>query len=297
LEYSNPQIPEGINTSREHPLKEFALLLGGLLGMVVVAVFVLTLLAEWLAEYVPFSSEKELAALYPLKAEPMTAVQRQAHENIRVYLQGLANQLQQAEHLPTEMTISVHYVNQNTLNAFATLGGHVVFFRGLLEKIPDENTLAMVMAHEMAHIKHRHPIRNLGRGVVVAAALAVVSASVGDNLAAGVMQDAGLLTVMRFSRSQESEADTEALAALQLHYGHVGGSRRLFQILAKARQAESTPPAFFSTHPLGSDRIVAMKAQAQRQGWKFGPSRPLPAEFAQWLADSGTAAENAENVN
>lgn len=49
----------------------------------------------------------------------------------------------------------------------ATPGGHVIIYRGLLEKIPNENTLVMLLGHEIGHIKLRHPVKALGKGVVI----------------------------------------------------------------------------------------------------------------------------------
>ena len=283
MEYSNPEIPEGINTSREHPLKELLLLVSAAVGIIFLVVAGLTFLAEYLAGYIPFSSEQKLAALYPVESRYESAQQRQAGERITTYLQQLAEQLARAEELPNEMRITLHYIDDDTVNAFATLGGHVVFFRGLLEKIPDENTLAMVMAHEIAHIKFRHPIRSLGRGVIVASALAVVSAAAGDNLSASVLQEAGLLTILHYNRRQESEADEVAIAALQTHYGHVAGATGLFRIFLKEEKEAQQLPAFLSTHPLSEERIRRLQQMASQNRWNTADPRPLPAEFGNWL--------------
>ena len=65
MEYSNPEIPENINTTKEHPLKEFFILSGGIIGCIVVAVLVLSLLAETLAARIPFSgSSTNLVAIF-----------------------------------------------------------------------------------------------------------------------------------------------------------------------------------------------------------------------------------------
>ncbi len=60
MEYSNPEIPEGINITKEHPLKEFFILTTGVLAAITIAVVILSLLAEKLAVYVPFSVEQQL---------------------------------------------------------------------------------------------------------------------------------------------------------------------------------------------------------------------------------------------
>lgn len=60
--YENPEIPEGINVSRQHPLSELAWLLAGTLGLIVLAVVVLGASASWLAGRLPFAYEQQLAA-------------------------------------------------------------------------------------------------------------------------------------------------------------------------------------------------------------------------------------------
>lgn len=271
MQYENPKIPEGINVTTEHPLKEFTQLLIGALVVVVVMATALALLAEHLVRYVPFEMEVEIAAKYPGKLPPRAAVTE--------YLQGLADKLAAAQDLPAEMRITVHYVDDNTVNAMATIGGNVVFFRGLVEKLPNENALAMVMAHEIAHVKHRHPIVALGRGMVVGLALAALTNFSGNNLAGTMLSDAGLLTVLSFNRDQEAEADRTALAALARHYGHVSGADAFFlsvQNLPDNKLNESTP-TFLKTHPATQDRIEKLRALAQQNGWPLDrPTVPIP---------------------
>ena len=45
MDYSNPEIPEGINTSKQHPLKDFFILSIGVLGSIAIFVFLLGLFA------------------------------------------------------------------------------------------------------------------------------------------------------------------------------------------------------------------------------------------------------------
>ena len=271
MHYENPKVPEGINVTAEHPLKEFTQLLAGAVVVVVIAATVLALLAEQLVRYVPFEMEVGIAAKYPGKLPPGGAVTD--------YLQALADKLAVAQELPAAMRITVHYVDDNTVNAMATLGGNVVFFRGLVEKMPNENALAMVMAHEIAHIKHRHPIMALGRGVVVGLALAALTNFSGNTMAGTALSDAGLLTVLSFNRDQEAEADRTALAALARHYGHATGADAFFQSvkdLPGNKVAENTP-TFLKTHPATQDRIEKLRTMAKQNGWAMdSPTVPVP---------------------
>ena len=60
MEYSNPELPEGINTSKENPLKEFFILTLGLLAVVFIVISALILIVDNFADKIPFEMEKEL---------------------------------------------------------------------------------------------------------------------------------------------------------------------------------------------------------------------------------------------
>lgn len=282
MKYSNPEIPEGINYSREHPLKEFVILTGGVLGLFLIIILVLGLLAESLAGYVPFSAEQKIAALQPIDASG-------DESPMRPYLQGLAERLAVAEDLPQDMSIQVHYVDDDTVNAFATLGGNIIVFRGLLDIVPDENTLAMVIAHEVAHIKYRHPLKGLGRVVVIGVVLSMFSGAAGNDVVNDVLGQTGLLTALKYSREQESQADDEALIALQRVYGHVDGATELFRLLQQQETKRLLrQPEFFDSHPLTDKRITTLQQRAEDQGWAMqGKLTELPADFRAWLRAGG----------
>ncbi len=285
LEYKQVQPPEGINTSNEHPLKEFGLLLAAVVLFIVVIVVSLGLAAHLLAPFIPFSAEQKMANMFvsQLKDEHVTPDETA----MTGYLQSLAERVAVAEGLPEGMTITVHYINDETVNAFATLGGHLFFFRGLLQNVPNENALAMVMAHEIAHVKYRHPIKSLGRGVITGTAIAVVSSAAGASIMSDVLGGAGLLTALKFSREQEQQSDETALQALARLYGHVAGADVLFNVLEQLHEHGGQPPEFFSSHPQTANRIESIAAMASQHNWPTtGVITPLPPEFGDWLKQS-----------
>lgn len=272
--YSNPKIPEGINSSNEHPLKEFSVLLIGALLLIVSATVILGFFGGWLAGKIPFSAEVSIADLYEAPKEKETPEQIK----LQSYLQNLADKISKAQNIPEEMKITVHYMTGDTLNAFATLGGHVILYRGLLEKLPSENALVMLLAHEIAHVKHRHPIKSLGRGVAASIAISTISGSV-DSSALG---EAGLLTTLHYTREMEQQSDEEAMHTLHTLYGHISGGAALFKEFQKMREKEDQPemPAFFSSHPLDQDRIDNFERMARINNWKVnGDLTPLPEAF------------------
>ena len=267
---------EGINSSTDHLLKELAWLLGGSLVVVIALVFAVSLAAQWIAPRVPYKYEARLAqTLPPIATAPSTdagrAVQRE--------LQALADRLSARMQLPEGMQVRVGYADSKTINAFATLGGQTVFFRGLLARLDSEDALAMVMAHEIAHLQHRHASAALGRGVAVGLILSMVSAELGRSAAAGVLSQAGLATTLSFNRDQEREADDAALEVVAQEYGHLGGAIDLFRTMAALPGADRAVPQveLLRTHPLTRNRQLAIEQWAKRYGVPLdGARRPLP---------------------
>ena len=274
MHYTNPKIPEGINTSKEHPLKEFIILTAGVLGGIAVILIVLALMADKLACYIPFSVESNIT--YHDISDEIT------DKPINDYLNKLGDRVVAAADLPEGMTIKIHYVDSDIVNAFATLGGNVVMFRGLLKKIPNENALAMVLAHEVAHIKYRHPIRSLGRGVAITLFLSLFSTSGNGNALNGVITQTGTVTVLKFSRDQELEADQEGLRIVKKMYGHVNGAEDLFYVLNK-EDVDMQGYEFFRSHPLTKNRIHQVEQLKNEIHTSNKKKTPLPENYMAWL--------------
>jgi predicted Zn-dependent protease len=272
-DFSNPQVPQDeINVSEEKPLRSFLALALGAIVICGAAAAALAFAAGSLAHRLPFSVEERLIAPY--------AARYPAREHrVEGYLQSVADRLAGRMSLPAGMRVRVHYVEEPAVNAFATLGGHIAVFRGLIEKVPDENTLAMVIGHEIGHLQNRHPIRSFGRGIAFAALLSTVSLGAGNYVADRVLGGAGMLTLLSFSRSQEEESDAAALDAIVAVYGHAGGATETFRLLQEAAAAKGgrEPPQLLSTHPLSQQRIERLAAQIEKAGIRAdGPRTALP---------------------
>lgn len=263
-EYSNPKPKEGINYTKEHPLKEFSQLLIGVAVLTVAVVVSLNFLAGYFVRYIPFEFEKKMVAdVAFLKVEENPQQQ---------YLQELADRLSAHMALPQGMSVTVHYSNTDTVNAFATVGGNLFFFQGLINELESEDALATVMAHEIAHIKHRHPIVALGKGVTLAALMAFVSGASGSQAGDWLIGSSVDLGLLKFSRDQESESDASAARALAAEYGHIGGAKELFELFEGIEadihdEKKSVLKEMFRSHPYSNERWQAIKVLAMEQGW------------------------------
>lgn len=278
MSYENPTPPEDVNYSREHPLKELVILLAGALAVVAILVAVLSVSAGWLARQIPFAVEQGWAEAFAATLPPASA--DPARDAVQAKLQAMADRIAGLQQMPAGMQLTVHVVAEEEVNAFATLGGHLIITRGILAKLPHENALVVLLAHEAAHVKHRDPVVALGRGVAVLAALGTITGLGDGGAVAGGLQNAGLLTALSFSRAQEAAADDEALRTLQAWYGYTAGASALFATLVD-QAAGREPPELFSTHPASAERLAQMRAAETA-----GELRPLPAEITAWLGSA-----------
>lgn len=272
MEYSNPKPPEGINVSPEHPLQEFLQLTVGAIALCALVGILFAYGAGWLARFVPFDLEVAIADGYSGMLPERSAADS--------YLQALAGRLSAAQGLPPGMAVTVHVLDEPEANAMATIGGHVFIHRGLIDELASENALAMVLAHEIAHVAARDPIVVLGRGVVIGLALAALTGASGSDLVGNALGQAGLLAILGFSRAQERAADQAALASVARVYGHVAGASAFFEgVLAQADAARAEAvPLFLRTHPYTRERIAELRAAARAAGWPLtGRLTPLPA--------------------
>lgn len=286
MEFDNREPDETVNYAIEHPLKEFAWLIFGVLGSLALATVLLGYFAGEVAARLPYRYEESVSMTVgsALQARPQTNAEKEAERE----LNALASRLVQHMPLPEGMRIAVHYDNSSAVNAYATLGGNVVILRGLLAKVGSENALAMVLAHEIAHAQLRHPVRSVGRGVAVGILLAVLNAGMGQSVASNVVGMTGSTVLLRFSRDQEREADAAALEAVAKLYGHVGGAKEVFQMLEReSHDAEAVKIPMLSTHPLSQERIDNLDALAKERGWlSDGQRAPLATALLASSAQS-----------
>lgn len=253
--------------------------------VIAVMMILFFIFASRLAQVVPFSAEKRFVRPYEIMAERWLAGEPGAEtETIEMYLQSLTDRLSVTMAVPSDYEINVHYLESDVVNAFVTLGGHLFVYEGLLKEMPDENSLAMVLAHELAHIKNRDPVAAMGRGLAMALMYAFAT---GDYSAgADIASVGGDLGIAKFSRDQEKAADLAALQAMQEHYGHVGGYGRFLDFVLEAlespvddddaSEAEKKFARLFDSHPATLARIETLEAQVSAMGWKTGQLTPLP---------------------
>ncbi len=154
----------------------------------------------------------------------------------------------------------VNLLNSDQVNAFCMPGGRIAFFSGILTKLNlTDDEVAMVMGHEISHALREHARKRAVQSTAVSIASrlggAVLSSYLGidPRLTDAGANMAGQLTVMKFSRGDETEAD---LVGIDLA-ARAGFDPRAGIALWKKMGALNSqePMEFLSTHPSGDSRI------------------------------------------
>jgi len=251
-----PRTPrEGINVSSTHPLAELALGLAGVAAVVLVLFALAGVLVEAVLPRIPGRTEARwFGELWSeAVAEPSPRAAR-----AEALLQRLARHWPQNPY-----ALHLQVLDQEAPNALALPGGGLAVTNGLLDCVGSENELAFVLGHELGHLRHRDPLRRLGRSGLARLGLAVIT----GQLDAAPAWVAGL-TEAGYARRQEREADRFGLALVAREYGHVAGASDFLQRLeAEAPGWDARVAGWWSTHPLGTERIAALAAAAREEGW------------------------------
>ena len=161
-------------------------------------------------------------------------------------------------------TWEVKVFKDDSANAFALPGGHIGVNTGLLDVATNQNQLAAVIGHEVAHVLASHANERVSTQAATQTGLSVLQAAAGLN-GAGGQQLMGLLgmgakygIILPFSRSHESEADTLGLNLMAQAGFDPRASIELWQNMSANSQGQ--PPVWLSTHPSHGQRIEGLQA-------------------------------------
>ncbi|MEL4426380.1 M48 family metallopeptidase [Shewanella indica] len=155
------------------------------------------------------------------------------------------------------------------VNAFALPGGHIGVYTGLLKVANNEDQLATVIGHEIAHVLAQHGNEQASRAQLSNTGMQLAGTALGMGQVANAdlyMAALGLGVqvgyILPYGRAQESEADVMGLELMARAGFDPGAGVTLWQNMAKAGGGQG--PELLSTHPSNENRIAQLRdLQAQ----------------------------------
>ncbi len=153
-------------------------------------------------------------------------------------------------------------------NAFSCPGGIVFVSSGLLETIQSEDQLAGILAHEVAHVGHKHALKSIQRaqffngvGKITSATMEGQKGKQFEDMIGGLQDtlfDKGL------DQNMEFEADTSAMETAYRTGYDPGGLIQVLEELKRIQAASTRKGSWFSTHPPLGQRIQNCEVQLRR---------------------------------
>lgn len=172
--------------------------------------------------------------------------------------------------------------DDQTLNAFATPGGYIYIYAGLIEFLEVEDHLVGVLGHEIAHAERRHSVKQLEKQYGLSLLLSIVAGEEASQLTQIAGQIAGTLAGLAFSRDAETEADEFAVKYTSDSPYACNGVAGFFQKLEDENAPR--PPEFLSTHPNPDTRVQDINDVADEIGCdKTDNPQANYTQFKEWV--------------
>jgi Zn-dependent protease with chaperone function len=210
---------------------------------------------EYAAPLLPYSLQVKLGeSVY----DELLADKEECHGEAGLEaLNNLATRLAMAAGYEHE--VQVHVVAGGPVNAFTLPGGILVFYSDLFDQAKDSAQVAGVMAHEIGHVVHYHPVKGLVRAYGLDLLVKLVGGGYSDVLST-LGSGGTVLLALRNGRAFERQADATGVELLEKLGLRADGVSSFFeQMMAKHPTDAAAAIGIWSSHPPTGERIAATK--------------------------------------
>ncbi|TNE36071.1 MAG: M48 family metallopeptidase [Alphaproteobacteria bacterium] len=249
---------------------------GAAASVLLIYFFVLPMLVSAVARIIPDSTREELGAKAEdiiigsfarrgkLKQQDAVCANPAAMKEIDALVEHLGDGFKDGSPI-TSITV----IRSKMANAFTLPGGRLIILSGLLDMADSPNGFAAVLAHEMGHAEHRHPMRLMISNAGVAAGLSLLLGDIsGGTFIAGFGQ---MMISSSYSRDFEREADKTAVALMKKAGYNIAPMIPLFRKLEGQNEGKGFGPSFLQSHPGMAERIETLTKAGHEGGPAMSP--------------------------
>jgi predicted Zn-dependent protease len=147
--------------------------------------------------------------------------------------------------------LTIHLLKKDEINAFALPNGHLIIYSGLILSCDNQDELAGVICHEIAHIELNHVMKKLVKEIGLSV---LISITTGNNGTEFVKEAARVLSSAAFDRSLEKEADLKAVDYLINTRINPEQFANFLYKLSDTEHKEKQYLTWISTHPNSKER-------------------------------------------
>ena len=160
-------------------------------------------------------------------------------------------------------------------------GGKIAVYTGMLDITKNDDGLAAVMGHEIAHAVAKHSVERASRTVLLNTTTGIIDIATGGKLSqvnrttgmntVGLLSQIGIMNP--FTRKQESEADYLGLIFSSLSGYDIRETTKFWERMKEINKGKE-PPAFMNTHPSSQKRIENLDGWMNEIVLDYPPKKP-----------------------
>lgn len=202
------------------------------------------------------------------------------------YVQAITDKVLQSDDVEyeDEFAYKVTLIDNDTVvNAFATPGGYLYFYTGLLKFMPNEAALAGVVGHEIAHAEERHATQRMTTAYGLSTLLSIVLGENPSQLEAIAADLLGGLYLLKHSREDELESDEMSFIYLQDTEYYPAAMEYFFEELGDG-DAEFSFEQLLITHPDPDIRLREIREMASQAGVEKTPENTFTSRYQEFLS-------------
>lgn len=155
-------------------------------------------------------------------------------------------------------------IKNDALNAWCMPGGKVAFYSGILPVCKNENGVAVVMGHEVAHALAGHSAEQVSNAMVAQGIMVGGNVAISNDQWRNTFNQlypiGAQLGMLKYGRSMELDSDEAGLYLMAMAGYNPQEATAFWERMQQASAGQQTPPEFLSTHPNPGNRIAQIQA-------------------------------------